>query len=90
MKETKTRDIYFTSTLRTKGFDLMGVEFDKGIAFFKFQDSKAFRDAQTKYFAGMLLIEPLAFLEQLSKCKREIKKAKTMNNERNNFGRLQL
>jgi len=73
-----TRDLYLASTLITLRFKLEGVDFciegskESPIGYFKFTDSPALREAESKYLQCLLSVEPKAFVGNMRSLKAEV------------------
>lgn len=73
-----TRDLYLAATLITLRFKLIGTDFqiegDKNqpVGYFKYEDTPALREAESKYIQGLLSVEPKTFVGNMRSLKAEV------------------
>ena len=73
-----TRDLYLASTLITLRFKMIGIDFqiegdrNQPLGYFKFEDTKTLRDAESKYIQGLLSVEPKTFVGNMRSLKAEV------------------
>ncbi len=77
-KVFSTRDLYLAATLVTKGFFMIGTDYqieggkNQPVGYFKFDDSPSLQEAKQKYTQGLLTVEPKAFIGNVRSLKAEV------------------
>ena len=66
-KVFSTRDLYLAATLITLKFYMVGIDFqiegekNQPVGYFSFDDIPLLREAEKKYWQGLLVVEPRSF-----------------------------
>jgi len=73
-----TRDLYLAATLVTLKFYMNGVDFQiegersMPVGYFKFEESPELREAEKKFWQGLLAVEPRAFITNMRGLKAQV------------------
>jgi len=73
-----TRDLYLATTLVTLKFLMTGIDFqvegDKNmpVGYFNFEETEQLKEAEKKYWQGLLAIEPRTFITNLRGLKAQV------------------
>lgn len=73
-----TRDLNLASVLVTLKFYMVGIDYqiegekNQPIGYFNFNDSPELREAENKYWQGLLAVEPRIFLNNLRGLKAQV------------------
>lgn len=81
-KEYVTRDLYLAATLCTLKFQMIGIDYQiegtgrkTPVGYFKFMNDERLQEAEKKFWAGQLAIEPRAFITSMRALKAEVTNA---------------
>jgi hypothetical protein len=80
-KNFSLRDLYLASTLISLGFEMTGIDYqleggekgEKLVGYFNFDYSDDIVEAEKKYWAGKLAIEPKSFITNLKGIRSQLK-----------------
>jgi len=73
-----TRDIYLASTLLSLKFQLVGIDYQiegekrQPVGYFKFKDGPGIRDIESRYWQGLLSVEPKQFITNIRSLKAQV------------------